>query len=90
MKNSYLNNVLKAKVGLNKRLKPIFLKQTHVLRSEILLNKFLLNKELKKKVQNNILFLMKIKSYKGIRHQFKYPVRGQRTHTNAKTQKKLF
>lgn len=90
MKSSYLNNVLKSKIGLNKRIKPIFIKQIHVSRSEILLHKFLLGKELKKKVQNNISFLIKIKSYKGIRHQLKYPVRGQRTHTNAKTRKNHF
>ena len=33
--------------------------------------------------------IKKIKTYKGIRHKLKYPCRGQRTHTNAKTVKKL-
>jgi len=31
----------------------------------------------------------KLKNYKGARHLLRYPVRGQRTHTNAKTRKKL-
>jgi small subunit ribosomal protein S13 len=29
------------------------------------------------------------KSYRGMRHKNKYPVRGQRTKTNAKTQKRI-
>ncbi len=30
-----------------------------------------------------------LRNYKGIRHSFRYPVRGQRTHTNSKTRKRL-
>lgn len=40
---------------------------------------------IKKRILNHI----SIKSYKGLRHRKNYPVHGQRTHTNAKTQKKL-
>lgn len=36
----------------------------------------------------NIEFLKLIKSYRGIRHRKLLPVRGQRTHTNAKTNRK--
>lgn len=35
----------------------------------------------------NIAHLKKIKSYRGLRHFQNLPVRGQRTHTNACTQK---
>jgi small subunit ribosomal protein S13 len=35
-------------------------------------------------------FYIDLKNYKGIRHKYKYPVRGQRTRTNAKTTKKKF
>jgi len=45
----------------------------------------LLQTLIKKRINNHIL----IKSYLGLRHKNSYPVRGQRTHTNAKTQKKL-
>jgi len=38
-----------------------------------------------KRVNNHIT----IKSYKGLRHKNGYPVRGQRTRTNSKTQRKL-
>lgn len=37
---------------------------------------------------NCIEFLQDNKSYRGIRHRIKLPVRGQRTHTNAKTRRK--
>jgi small subunit ribosomal protein S13 len=33
--------------------------------------------------------LINIKSYRGLRRKKGFPVRGQRTHTNAKTAKKL-
>jgi small subunit ribosomal protein S13 len=48
-----------------------------------------LGKKLKDNIINSINFLSKNKTYKGIRHKLKYPVRGQRTHTNAKTKKKF-
>ncbi len=40
-------------------------------------------------IKKNILNHINIKSYKGLRHKNNYPVHGQRTHTNAKTQRKL-
>jgi small subunit ribosomal protein S13 len=40
------------------------------------------------KIFNNINKKKKIKSYSGMRHILRLPVRGQRTHTNAKTPKK--
>jgi small subunit ribosomal protein S13 len=36
----------------------------------------------------NIEFLKKAKTYRGLRHRRFLPVRGQRTHTNARTNKK--
>lgn len=46
---------------------------------------------LKKKRDRNssIKFLIKIKCYRGSRHRKFLPCRGQRTHTNAKTNKKF-
>lgn len=43
--------------------------------------------DLKKFNYDNIKFLKKIRSYKGIRHTLSLTVNGQRTKTNAKTQK---
>ncbi len=44
---------------------------------------------LQKEIRENIKRFLKIKNYKGIRHKNSLPVRGQRTHTNAQTQKKF-
>ena len=43
--------------------------------------------ELRKEVAFNIKRLMDIGSYRGLRHRRNLPVRGQRTHTNARTRK---
>lgn len=44
---------------------------------------------LRKQITEDIKKKIKIKSYQGIRHRNKLPVRGQRTHTNAQTQKRM-
>jgi len=43
--------------------------------------------DLKRKVSADIKRLIEIGCYRGVRHVKKLPVRGQRTHTNAKTRK---
>ena len=43
--------------------------------------------DLRRDIQQNIKRLIDIKSYKGSRHIKGLPVRGQRTHTNARTRK---
>ncbi|HEX7165463.1 MAG TPA: 30S ribosomal protein S13 [Acidimicrobiales bacterium] len=43
--------------------------------------------DLRRDVQNDIKRKMEIGSYQGIRHRRGLPVRGQRTHTNARTRK---
>ena len=43
--------------------------------------------ELRSEVQLNIKRLMDIGCYRGLRHRRGLPVRGQRTHTNARTRK---
>src|SRR5512138_300259 len=43
--------------------------------------------DLRKEVAMNIKRLMEIGSYRGSRHRRSLPVRGQRTHTNARTRK---
>ena len=43
--------------------------------------------DLRREVAMNIKRLMDIGSYRGLRHRRGLPVRGQRTHTNAKTRK---
>ncbi len=43
--------------------------------------------DLRKEIQMNIRRLIEIGSYRGLRHRRNLPVRGQRTHTNARTRK---
>jgi small subunit ribosomal protein S13 len=43
--------------------------------------------DLRKDIAMNVKRLMEIGSYRGLRHRRNLPVRGQRTHTNARTRK---
>ena len=43
--------------------------------------------DLRKEISMNIKRLIEIGSYRGYRHRRNLPVRGQRTHTNARTKK---
>jgi small subunit ribosomal protein S13 len=43
--------------------------------------------DLRKEVAMNIKPLIEVGSYRGMRHRRNLPVRGQRTHTNARTRK---
>jgi small subunit ribosomal protein S13 len=43
--------------------------------------------DLRKEVTMNVRRLIEIGSYRGLRHRRNLPVRGQRTHTNARTRK---
>jgi len=48
---------------------------------------FTVEGDLRREVQMNIKRMMDIGSYRGLRHRRNLPVRGQRTHTNARTRK---
>ncbi len=43
--------------------------------------------ELRREVSMNVKRLMDLGCYRGLRHRRRLPVRGQRTHTNARTRK---
>lgn len=49
--------------------------------------KYKVEGDLRRDVQQSIKRLMDLGSYRGIRHRRGLPVRGQRTHTNARTRK---
>ena len=48
---------------------------------------YMVEGDLRREVAMNIKRLMEIGSYRGLRHRRSLPVRGQRTHTNARTRK---
>lgn len=50
-------------------------------------NSYKVEGELRREVAMNIKALMDLGSYRGLRHRRSLPVRGQRTHTNARTRK---
>ncbi|MDX9971802.1 MAG: 30S ribosomal protein S13 [FCB group bacterium] len=50
-------------------------------------NSFKVEGDLRREVTGNIKRLMDINCYRGQRHKRSLPVRGQRTHTNARTRK---
>jgi len=54
---------------------------------EILEREVKVEGDLRREVQLNIKRLMDLGCYRGLRHRKGLPVRGQRTHTNARTRK---
>ena len=56
---------------------------------QLIAQNHLIETELKRLVSNDIKRLQQIGAYRGLRHSVGLPLRGQRTHTNAKTSRKF-
>ena len=54
---------------------------------EIIEREFKVEGDLRRETTQNVKMLMDIGCYRGLRHRRGLPVRGQRTHTNARTRK---
>ncbi len=54
---------------------------------EVIDRDYLVEGDLRREVAMNIKRLMDLGTYRGLRHRRGLPVRGQRTHTNARTRK---
>ncbi|PLX36893.1 MAG: 30S ribosomal protein S13 [Hyphomicrobiales bacterium] len=54
---------------------------------EVIDRDFIVEGDLRREVAMNIKRLMDLGCYRGLRHRRSLPVRGQRTHTNARTRK---
>jgi len=54
---------------------------------EVIDRDYVVEGDLRREVQLNIKRLMDLGCYRGLRHRRGLPVRGQRTHTNARTRK---
>ena len=54
---------------------------------EVIEREFIVEGDLRRSISQNIKVLMDIGCYRGLRHRRGLPVRGQRTHTNARTRK---
>ena len=54
---------------------------------EIIEREYKIEGDLRREISQNIKMLMDVGCYRGLRHRRGLPVRGQRTHTNARTRK---
>lgn len=70
----------------NTRVKDLSLEDEKLLRDTIT-TKYILEGELRTQNAMDIKRLMEIGCYRGLRHKRSMPVRGQRTHTNARTRR---
>ena len=81
------NKILEsAKVSPNTRIKELSEDEVSRIRKTIQ-DEFRVEGDLRKEVAQDIKRLMDIGCYRGLRHRRGLPVRGQRTHTNARTRK---
>ena len=74
-----------AGVDFSKKVKDLTDADLEKLREEV--GKFVVEGDLRREVTMNIKRLMDLACYRGLRHRKGLPVRGQRTHTNARTRK---
>jgi small subunit ribosomal protein S13 len=81
------NNILNAaEVSLDTKVRDLNDDETNRIR-KIIEEQHRVEGDLRKDTSFNIKRLMEIGSYRGLRHRRGLPVRGQRTHTNARTRK---
>jgi small subunit ribosomal protein S13 len=76
----------RANVDLDKRVREWSEDETARVR-DIIERELKVEGDLRREVSMNVKRLMDIGAYRGIRHRRGLPVRGQRTHTNARTRK---
>ena len=84
--NIRLQKVIK-NLGVNCRFLNLKTKKKINTRVETFFRRFRYTFHLRNKKKKNLDFLWFIRSYKGFRHKFSLPARGQRTKTNARTKK---
>jgi small subunit ribosomal protein S13 len=75
-------------VGLPPEKRVSQLSDAEVIRiREVIDQSYMVEGDLRREVAMNIKRLMDLGTYRGLRHRRGLPVRGQRTHTNARTRK---
>jgi small subunit ribosomal protein S13 len=85
--NSRATRILKAaNVDANKKVQDLAEDEVNRIR-QVIEGEGSVEGDLRKDVSMNIKRLIEIGSYRGFRHRRNLPVRGQRTHTNARTRK---
>jgi len=76
-----------AAAGVNHAAKVKDLSDTQMDKLREQVSRIAVEGDLRREVAQNIKLLMDIGCYRGLRHRRGLPVRGQRTHTNARTRK---
>ena len=74
-----------AGIPFNKKIKELTDGDLEKIREEV--GKLTIEGDLRRELSMNIKRLMDLGCYRGLRHRKGLPVRGQRTHTNARTRK---
>ena len=83
----YANDIC-ATVSIDKNKRVNNLSEDEIIKIRECIDKsYLVEGDLRRSVSNNIKRLTDLGCYRGLRHRNKLPVRGQRTHTNARTRK---
>ena len=85
-RSSALKICEKAGVPLGKKTKELTEEQLVKIR-DIIEDEYKVEGSLRSEITMNIKRLMEIGAYRGLRHRMGLPVRGQRSHTNARTRK---
>ena len=75
-----------ASIDISKRVNQLNDDEVNKIR-EIIESKHSVEGDLRRKISMDIKRLTDLGCYRGLRHRKKLPVRGQRTHTNARTRK---
>ena len=76
------------KAGIDRNVRTQDLSEGDVAKiRQIIDNEYKVEGDLRRDVSMNIKRLMDLGTYRGLRHRKGLPVRGQRTHTNARTRK---
>lgn len=84
---SQANKILSAAgVGVDTKVRELNDDEVNKIR-KVIEEQYRVEGDLRKEISFNIKRLMEVGSYRGFRHRRGLPVRGQRTHTNARTRK---
>ena len=75
----------KVKIDPDIRVKD--LSEDEIVKLREIISQYIIEGDLKRQISQDVRRLTEIGSYRGIRHRKKLPVRGQRTHTNARTKR---
>jgi len=77
----------KAGIDRDKRVRDLTEEEVALVRKVMADEEFRVEGDLRREISMNIKRLMDIGCYRGLRHRRGLPVRGQRTHSNARTRK---